>query len=399
MDSRALPLIVAAPDSFKGSCSAEEAAEAMLRGARQVFGERAEYRSAPLADGGEGTLDALLAVWGTPERSVEVRDALGRPRRGRYALSVDGRTALIESAEANGLPWVADVALRPLDADTRGVGALVSAALRDGAEELLLCLGGSATSDGGTGLLSALGARFLDADGEPVAPGAAGLARITSVDASGIDPAARAARWRIALDVDNPLVGARGAAEVFGPQKGASPEDVRVIDAGLGQLARVLAAHRGIEPEAYLDRPGFGAAGGIALACVALLDAETLPGGELVSAAVGLPDILRDAALVLTGEGQLDSQSLGGKVVDLVLGTAPAGVPVAVIAGSVRLSAAECRAAGIAHARSLATGPDPLEELLRTAEIRIEDAAAQVCQALATPAPIPFPAVSAPDAS
>lgn len=377
-------LIVAAPDSFKGSCSAEEAAEAMLRGARQVFGDRAEYRAVPLADGGEGTLDALLAVWGQPAREVPVLDALGRDRTGRYGLSADGQTAIVETAEANGLPHIADLPLRPLEADTRGVGDLALAALRDGATEILLCLGGSATSDGGTGLLSALGAQFLDDEGRPVAAGAAGLGDIASVDPSGILPAALAARWRIAVDVDNPLVGERGAAVVFGPQKGATPEQVARIDGGLANLAGVLAAHRGISSSEYLDRAGFGAAGGLALACVALLGAETLPGGSLVSEAVSLPESLDGATLVLTGEGQLDSQSLSGKVVDLVVRTVAGAAPVAVIAGSVRLSAAECRAAGIAHARSVATGPDPLDELLRTAVTRIEDAAAQVCSAFDT---------------
>lgn len=380
------PIVVAAPDSFKGSCSAADAAAALARGARQVFGDAVEVREIPLADGGEGTLDAMLAAWGVPARTVTAADALGRPRAARWGLSADGRTAVIEAAEANGLPHVADLAASPLTADSAGVGAIALAAIAAGAEEILLCIGGSASSDGGTGLLRALGARFLDADGAEVPAGAAGLARIATVDTAGLSPAARATRWRIAVDVTNPLCGPAGAAAVFGPQKGAAPADVAAIDAGLAALAGVLAGRAGVPIAAYRDRPGFGSAGGLPLATVALLGAETLAGADLVSAALNLPTALAGASLVLTGEGRLDSQSLGGKVVDLVRRTAPAGVPVVVIAGTVALSAAECRAAGLSAAFSIARGAAELPELLTGAPALIEDAAAHACAALALPA-------------
>ena len=374
------PLVVAAPDSFKGSVSASEAAHAMLAGARQVFGDEADYVAVLLADGGEGTLDAMLAVWGTAARTVTVRDALGRSRNARYGLSPDGRTAIIEAAEANGLPWVSDVALRPLEADTAGIGDLVRDALGRGVSEILLSVGGSATNDGGTGLLRELGARFLDAGGEEVASGARGLVDIVSVDASGIDPRALAASWRIAVDVQFPLCGPDGAAAVFGPQKGASPEDVSVIDTGLNNLATVLATSRGIDPAEYTKRPGFGAAGGLPLTTVALLGAETIEGSTLVSQAIGLPALLENASLVLTGEGQLDAQSVSGKVIDMVSRTRPRDVPLIVIAGSVALSAQACRAAGITAAFSIAPGPVPLSELMDETEARIEETAAQVCR-------------------
>ncbi|QTX04132.1 glycerate kinase [Agromyces archimandritae] len=376
-------VVVAAPDSFKGSCTAFEAAEAMLAGARSVFGDAAEYRAVPLADGGEGTLDALLAAWSVDARHARVHDAIGRPRDARYGLSADGRTAMIEAAEANGLPAVSDVPLRPLDADTFGVGELVLDALDRGAGEILLCIGGSATNDGGTGLLRALGVRFLDENGDEVAPGAAGLAGIARVDVDGLDARARAAEWRIAVDVQFPLTGPRGAAAVFGPQKGAGPEDVARIDAGLAHLAGVLADVSGADPASYTDRPGFGAAGGIALGCVALLGATTVAGSELVSDAIGLPGILADASLVLTGEGRFDEQSLNGKVIDLVARSRPAEVPVVVIAGSIALDAAECRAAGVTAAFSIASGPESLDELVRHACTRIRETAAQACGLLA----------------
>lgn len=388
MPGKDRPVIVAAPDSFKGSCSGDDAARAMLAGARAVYGDAAEYVAIPLADGGEGTLDALLTAWGVEAREARVHDALGRPRLARYGVSADGATAMIEAAEANGLPWVSDVPLRPLAADSFGVGELVLAALDGGATEILLSLGGSATSEGGTGILRALGVKFLDAAGAEVAPGAAGLGSIAAIDDSGLDPRARAATWRIAVDVGFPLCGPEGAAEVFGPQKGATPDDVAVIDAGLARLAALLAERNGIPATDYTERAGFGAAGGIALTAVALLGAQTIAGADLVSDAIGLPALLAEADLVLTGEGRLDSQSVNGKVVDLVVRTRPTGVPVVVIAGSVALTAAECRAAGITAAFSIAPGPTGLPELVAETEDRIAETAAHVAAILALP-PLP----------
>ncbi|MFF8817435.1 glycerate kinase [Leucobacter sp. NPDC015123] len=378
MPGKERPVIVAAPDSFKGSCTADAAARAMIAGAREVLGDAAEYIEIPLADGGEGTLDALLAAWGVEARDARVLDALGRPRTARYGVSADGATAIIEAAEANGLPWVSDEALRPLEADTFGVGQLVLDALDHGVTEILLSVGGSATSEGGTGILRALGVRFLDAGGNDVKPGAAGLSSIAAVDASGLDPRAQAATWKIAVDVGFPLCGPDGAAAVFGPQKGASPGDIEVIDAGLEMLATVLAERNDLPAENYTNRPGFGAAGGIALTAVALLGAETVAGADLVSEAIGLPELLARATLVLTGEGQLDAQSVNGKVVDLVARTKPVGVPLVVIAGSVALTAAESRAAGITAAFSIAAGPTHLADLVAAAEPRISETAANV---------------------
>ncbi|MBG6084317.1 glycerate kinase [Zhihengliuella flava] len=382
-----LKKIVCVPDSFKGSASAQQVAAALAAGAAQVA-PAAEILQIPFADGGEGTLDALLAAWGQEASTVETVDALRRPRTARYGLSADGRTAIIEAAEGNGLPTVSDVPLRPLDADTHGVGLIARRALEAGATEILLCIGGSATTDGGLGLLAALGARieYEDAPHEDAAGfGGRRLGTVRGIDLTDLLPAARRARWRIAVDVDNPLTGERGAAAVFGPQKGATEPEVALLDAGLAHLAGVIADH----PERHAAAPsteealrgaaGFGAAGGIPVSLVGLLGADTVPGAQLVAEAVGLDAALAGADLVLTGEGALDAQSLGGKVVDAVRTRAPQGAAVVVVAGTVKLTAAEVRAAGLTAAFSIAPGAAPLAELLERAPALIEDTAAQAC--------------------
>lgn len=374
------PIVVAAPDSFKGSLSAQQAADAMAAGARLALGAAATIRTVPMADGGEGTLDALLSAWDGHEIAVDVQDAIGRPHHARFGLSADGRTAIIEAAEANGLPHVSDVPLQPLRADTFGVGELARAALDRGATEILLCIGGSATSDGGTGLLRALGARFLTADATEAAPGGGGLSAIDRLDLSELHPSAREARWRIAVDVDNPLVGERGAAAVFGPQKGAGSDDVARLDDGLTHLAGVLARDLDIPVTQIRDGAGMGAAGGMPAALCAVLGAETSPGWRLVAETVGLPELLSDADLVLTGEGSLDSQSLGGKVVDGVRRSAPPGTAVVVIAGRVALDPREIAEAGLTAAISIAPGAATLEELREGAAALVTNAAAAVCR-------------------
>lgn len=398
--SRAALKVVVAPDSFKGSCSAVEAAGALARGVRSALVAARDVVEVPLADGGEGTLDALVAAWGGRVAEVATSDALGRPRTGRVGFdgsgsvssvnrNLAGRLAIIEAADANGLPAVLDQPLQALDADSAGVGTLILAALDAGVDEILLCIGGSATSDGGAGMLRALGARLLDACGDEVDPGARGLAELARIDLAAFDPRARAVRWRIACDVDNPLTGPRGAAAVFGPQKGASSEEVAVIDTGLDRLAAVLceeldsvvggAGAGAPSVELLLNMPGLGAAGGLAIGLVALCGAELVPGAELVSEAVGLPELLDHADLVMTGEGRLDAQSLDGKVVSSVLAAAAGRVPVVVVAGSVVLTAAETRQAGLAAAFSIAQGPASLTELQTNCLELLAEASAQVC--------------------
>ena len=383
--------IVLAPDSLKGSLPAGEAALAMSAGvlaaAARLGHPAPEVVLAPLADGGEGTLDALLAAWGAEPRTTRCHDAVGRARTARYGISAvrpgtlrdgvgpDPVRGVLEAAEANGLPLVADLPLDALTATSYGVGEIAARLLEDGAEEILLCIGGSATTDGGAGLLSALGARLLDADGDVLPPGGGALAALASVDTLNLHPRARQVRWRIAVDVDNPLCGPRGAAAVFGPQKGATPDDVVVLDAGLAHLAGVVSAQTGVD---MTDVAGAGAAGGLPAVLVPFLGAEIVPGSALVADAVGLAGALADADLVLTGEGSFDAQSLGGKVVQAVVENAPPGCAVVAIAGRVQLTAAQVQGAGLAAAFSIATGPMELDELIRGAAELMEDAAAQV---------------------
>lgn len=375
MEEPAAPLIVVAPDSFKGSCDAALVASSIAEGLADVFGDTVRIRAIPLADGGEGTLDALIAAWGGRILTAPCSDALGRIRTGRIGLSADGRTAIVEAAEANGLPHVTDQPLRALDADTYGVGLLALAALYAGAEEILLCVGGSATNDGGAGMLRALGARLFDAKGEEVRPGVAGLESIVGIDTSGLDRRALAAKWRVAVDVDNPLTGPRGAAEVFAVQKGANAGEVRRIDSALALFARVLAREFGVPIERLTDSPGLGAAGGMPLMLTAVFDADLEPGSEIVARTVGLDEALSSAALVITGEGRLDSQSLEGKVVSRVL-LGPA--PTVVISGSVELTASQCREAGIAGAFSLARGAADLDALKAGAPKLLREVSAQI---------------------
>ncbi len=366
-----------APDSFKGSLSAAEVAAVVADGVRAVA-PAADVVLLPMADGGEGTLDALLAVWGTGARDVDALDAVGRPRTARYGVSADGRLGIVELAEASGLPGVSDAPLQPLLAHTLGTGAAAAAALDAGAEEIIVCLGGSASTDGGAGILTGLGARLLDASGAQVPDGGEGLAQVARLDLSGLHPRAARVRWRLAVDVTNPLHGDLGAAHVFGPQKGATPADVEYLDAALKHWAEVLERQTGV---AVADLPGAGAAGGVPAGLVAVLGAELTPGATLVAEAVGLPAAIASADLVLTGEGSFDSQSVHGKVADAVgalAAAAPGRPPVVVLAGRVLLPAAQTHAAGIAAAFSIAPGPIDLDELLNRTPARLADLAAMV---------------------
>jgi glycerate 2-kinase len=317
--------VVMAPDSFKGTLGAAEAADALAAGWRAERPDD-EVITLPLADGGEGTLEALghdlpASGW----RTAAVTGPDGRPVDAAWLLLPDG-TAVVEMARAAGLPLLQRP--DPLGATTRGLGTLLAAVVADPAvTRVMLTLGGSATTDGGTGALAALGARFLDADGADLEPGGAALARLDRVDLTGLVPPPPGG-VQCLVDVTAPLLGPLGAAGQFGPQKGATPAQVAQLDAALARLAEVL----GADP----TTPGAGAAGGTAYGFAAAWGAEFVSGAQAVAAAAGLDGALRGASLVVTGEGQFDAQSLRGKVVgDLVGRAARAGVPVAVVAGRV----------------------------------------------------------------
>ena len=324
--------IVIAPDSFKGSVAAREVADSAERAVREVF-PACEVVKIPLGDGGEGTMDALLAALGGERVSCRVRDPLSRPLWADYAILEDGRTAIVEMARASGLPLLAPAERDPSQATTYGTGELIRDALERGCRRFLLAIGGSATNDGGTGLLRALGYRFLDGRGEELEPCGAALARIAVVDRSGVSPALREASFTVACDVDNPLYGERGAAEVFARQKGADDAMVRMLDAGLRNYARVIERATGTRVD---ELPGAGAAGGLGAGLVAFLGAELKPGIQMVLEATRFDERIQGADLIITGEGKLDRQTCMGKAPWGVSRAATRqGIPVIALGGSV----------------------------------------------------------------
>ncbi|MFJ1302616.1 glycerate kinase [Pseudomonadota bacterium AL_CKDN230030165-1A_HGKHYDSX7] len=368
--------IVIAPDSFKESLSAEAAARAIARGV-QAACPAAQTVCIPMADGGEGTVAAVLAATGGKLRHSPAHNALGESITAHWGHLDDG-TAIIEMAAAAGLDQIPEARRDALAADTHGVGELLRAALDAGARRLILGLGGSATTDGGTGMLRALGARFLDADGKALAPGGAALAHLDSIDLSGLDARLAEVQIEVACDVDNPLCGPQGAAHVFGPQKGANTAQVEQLDAALTRLADV--ARRTLDHDAR-DHPGAGAAGGLGFAARAFLGARFRPGVELVAELNELDGAIEGAALVFTGEGRMDAQTLRGKTPAGVARVAQArGVPVVALAGSLGAGYQELHAHGITAAFSLAPGPVTLADALAHADSYLADRARDVTQ-------------------
>jgi glycerate kinase len=332
--------VLVAPDSFKGSLPADQVAAAVgtgLRTAAATAGVTLDVLHRPVADGGEGTVAMVLAAGWDP-LEVAVSGPAGDPVRATLALSPAGtprRTAVVELATASGLGLLPGGRPDPLRASTRGTGQLVAAALGSGVERLVLAIGGSATTDGGAGLATALGARFLDRTGAELPPGGGALSDLDRIDVSGLDPRLREVDVVVASDVDNPLTGPQGAARVYAPQKGASPEDVAVLDAGLARLAEVLRRDLGVDVARV---PGAGAAGGVGAGALAFLGARLTPGIDLLLDLVGFDDALAGSDLVVTGEGSVDAQTLAGKAPMGVARRAyGAGVPVLLLAGRIDL--------------------------------------------------------------
>jgi glycerate kinase len=347
--------VLIAADKFKGSLTAAEVAEHVAAGLRAVV-PAVSVTALPVADGGDGTVEAAVAG-GFERRAVRVTGPLGEPVDAAYALR--GTTAVVEMAEASGLRRLPPGVFAPLNATTYGTGELLRAALDAGARTIMLGVGGSATTDGGAGMLCALGARLLDAKGAPVAPGGGPLAALASADLSGLDPRLARAEVVLAGDVDNPLLGPKGAAAVYGPQKGASPADVAALDAALTRYAEVLGDREAART------PGAGAAGGIGYGALVGLGARFRSGIEVMLDVLGFEAALAHADLVITGEGSLDAQTLHGKAPAGVAAAARArGVPVVAVCGRLALSAAELAAAGIGAAYPLsALEPDPARSI------------------------------------
>jgi glycerate kinase len=335
--------IVIAPDKFKGSLPAAEVAAAIVAGVRIEWPE-AELVTVPVADGGDGTVDAAVAA-GLERVPVTVDGPTGEPVHTSYARR--GEVAVIELAGACGLMRLPGGRLAPLAASSFGCGQVLAAALEAGARRIILGVGGSASTDGGTGLLQALGARVFGARGEPLGRGGAALRDVAALDLAGLHPALRGGSVILATDVANPLTGPDGAAEVYGPQKGASPEQVIELASGLRRWAAVVAEATGTD---WSRAPGSGAAGGVGFAALAVLGAQARPGIELVLELVDFDAALDGAALVVTGEGSLDTQTLAGKAPAGVAGAAARrGIPVVAVVGRSTLTEGQLATIGISR--------------------------------------------------
>ena len=369
--------VVIAPDSYKGCLSALEVAKAMERGVLSVF-PSAEVRKIPIADGGEGTVAALVTATNGQLRQAEVTDPLGNKISAHWGVLGDGRTAVIEMAAASGLPLVPKEKRDPRVTTTYGTGELIKAALAEGLAKIIIGIGGSATNDGGTGMARALGVRFLDAAGQEVAAGGGSLAEICQIDATGLDPRLKNTEIVVACDVDNPLCGTRGASAVFGPQKGATPEMVQQLDAGLAKYASCARQATGRD---VAEKAGAGAAGGLGAGLMFFTPAQLKPGVEIVLDAVGFSDIVRDADFVITGEGRTDFQTAFGKAPVGVAKVAKAhGAPVFCISGGLGDGADDVLAQGIDAVMSICDRPLSLEECMAAGAQLIEPAAARLCR-------------------
>ncbi|MFE6822489.1 glycerate kinase [Streptomyces sp. NPDC057690] len=341
--------MLVAADKFKGSLTAVEVAERVTAGLRRVVADL-EVEALPVADGGDGTVAAAVAA-GFERREVRVAGPLGQEVTAAFA--VRGDTAVVEMAEASGLQRLPAGVFAPLTASTYGSGELLRAALDAGVRTIVFGVGGSATTDGGAGMLSALGARFLDEDGEPVAPGGGGLAELARADLSELDPRLASVELVLASDVDNPLTGPKGAPAVYGPQKGASPDDVEALDAALTHYAKVLETELGPKAAEFAAAPGAGAAGGIGYGAL-LVGARFRAGIEVMLDVLGFASALERAELVITGEGSLDEQTLHGKAPAGVAAAArAAGKEVVAVCGRLALPPAELGRAGIRRAYPL----------------------------------------------
>lgn len=350
--------IVIAPDSFKDSLSAAGVAAAIAQGLAQVLPD-AQLLQCPMADGGEGTMEAILAACDGQMRTLAVSGPLGREVQARWGWLADSHTAIIEMAEASGLQLVALAERDACVSSTFGTGQLILAALDAGARRVILAIGGSATNDGGSGMLKALGLQLRDGQGADLAPGGLALGNLASLHAEGLDPRLAQVRFEVAADVDNPLCGPHGASHIFGPQKGASPSQVEALDQALGHFAdhslRVLGHD-------VRDEAGSGAAGGMGFAAKAYLGATFRPGVEVVAELTGLAGAVQGADLVITGEGRFDAQTLRGKTPLGVTRIAQAaGAPVIVIAGTLGQGYEELYEHGISAAFSVASGPMTLQ--------------------------------------
>lgn len=367
--------IVIAPDSFKESLTALEAAQAIEKGMKKVLSE-ANYVKIPMADGGEGTVQSLVDATEGRIITKTVTGPLGEPVEAFFGISGDKKTAVIEMAAASGLHLVPVEKRNPLITTTRGTGELIIAALDYGIEHIIIGIGGSATNDGGAGMAKALGIKLLDSAGKVIEDGGGALAEIAAIDISTIDPRLASVRIEVACDVDNPLTGPRGASAIFGPQKGATPEMVQQLDANLGHYAEMIRKEVGTDIEQIA---GAGAAGGLGGGLMAFLSAELKSGVDIVLEATKLEDQLKDADFVITGEGKIDGQTIFGKTPIGVAKTAKKhSIPVIAIAGSLGSDSHVVHEHGIDAVFSIVPGIVPLSDAFKNASVNVERLAANL---------------------
>ncbi|MFW0764527.1 glycerate 2-kinase [Trabulsiella odontotermitis] len=371
--------IVIAPDSYKESLSATEVAQAIEKGFREIFPD-AQYVKVPVADGGEGTVEAMIAATQGTAMTAHVTGPLGEPVEAVWGISGDGHTAFIEMAAASGLALVPPAQRNPLLTTSRGTGELILQALDHGAQNIIIGIGGSATNDGGAGMMQALGASLCDANGTAIGFGGGCLMSLNTIDLSQLDARLKTCSIRVACDVTNPLIGDRGASRIFGPQKGASEAMIAELDRNLEHYAEVIKKSLRIDVK---EVPGAGAAGGMGAALMAFLGAELRSGIEIVTQALNLEEHIHDCSLVITGEGRLDSQSIHGKV--------PVGVanvakkyhkPVIGIAGSLTHDVGVVHQHGIDAVFSVLTSISTLEEAFRGASDNIYRASRNIAATL-----------------
>jgi glycerate kinase len=376
--------IVIAPDSFKESLSAEAVAQAIARGFQTVFSE-AEMVLLPVADGGEGTTDSLVAATRGQRFTQQATGPLGDSVEAFWGLLGDGQTAFVETAAASGLDLIDSFQRDPLSATTRGTGELILAAIDKGAKHIIVGLGGSATNDGGAGMLQALGLGLLDVDGQQIPSGGAGLAKLDRIDLTTLDSRLANVRFDVACDVDNPLIGENGASAIFGPQKGATPEMVNALDANLKHFAAITLDATGND---IVPIPGAGAAGGLGGAFLGFLNATLKSGIDIVLDAVDYESHLAGASLVITGEGRIDSQTIRGKTPIGVSKRAKAfgGIPVIALAGSVSEDSDIVHEHGIDALFSVVPGVVSLEKALADADENLYRTARNVATLYKMPA-------------
>ncbi len=369
--------IVIAPDSFKDSLSAQGVAEAIALGLAEVWPD-AHLIKCPMADGGEGTVESILAACDGELLRTHVRGPLGATVDAAWGWLPQSHTAIIEMAEASGLQLVAPNLRDACTSSTYGTGELIRAALDAGAQRVILAIGGSATNDGGAGAMQALGVKLLDAQDQTLVPGGLALAQLARLDLSEIDPRLAKVRFDIAADVNNPLCGPHGASAIFGPQKGASLAQVEQLDQALEHFAELCA--QALDKDVR-DEPGSGAAGGLGFAAKAFLGAQFKAGVEVVAELVGLAEAVKGADLVITGEGRFDAQTLRGKTPFGVARIARQhGVPVIVIAGTLGEGYQALYEHGIDAAFALASGPMTLEQACAEAPRLLRDRARDIAR-------------------